>query len=281
MRHRRTRTLTSPDEVMDATLGALTTGLVPIMGSIHEGHVSLIRRSDLENDETIVVIFDPSGDDLTISDAEIDLAREAGARIFYRPNRDDIFPEEFNTSVRVPALARHWEGEARKGHFDNVTAFFVILLNQLQPTRTYVGEKHLQQLRILQQVHRDLALSGEIVPCVTVRDPDGLPLSSYNASLSDDERAAAVAIPQALFAIQQAATNGEQDPGALRAIGEAILNGQPQLRVDYLAMVDADTFESVSEVSTGNYAIVAGVVGETRILDAVYLDPGEAGSPDS
>lgn len=281
MRQRRTLTLTTPDEVLDATLGALTTGIVPIMGSIHEGHVSLIRRSDLENDETVVVIFDPSGNVPEISEAEIDLAREAGARIFYRPEPGMIFPESFGTSVRVPTMAKHWEGEARKGHFDNVTAFFVILLNQLQPTRTYVGEKHLQQLRILEQVHGDLALSGEIVPCVTVRDPDGLPLSSYNASLSDEEREAAVAIPQALFAIQQAATNGERDANTLTEIGQQILNAQPMLRVDYLAMVDAESFDAVNEISTGNYAIVAGTVGETRILDAVYLDPGDTGPPDS
>lgn len=281
MRQRRTLTLTTPDEVLDATLGALTTGIVPIMGSIHEGHVSLIRRSDLENDETVVVIFDPSGDVPEISEAEIDLAREAGARIFYRPEPGMIFPESFGTSVRVPTMAKHWEGEARKGHFDNVTAFFVILLNQLQPTRTYVGEKHLQQLRILEQVHGDLALSGEIVPCVTVRDPDGLPLSSYNASLSDEEREAAVAIPQALFAIQQAATNGEHDANTLTEIGQQILSAQPMLRVDYLAMVDAESFDAVDEISTGNYAIVAGTVGETRILDAVYLDPGDTGPPDS
>lgn len=281
MRQRRTRTLTTPDEVLDATLGALTTGIVPIMGSIHEGHVSLIRRSDLENDETVVVIFDPSGDVPEISEAEMDLAREAGARLFYRPQPETIFPESFGTSVRVPALAKHWEGEARKGHFDTVTAFFVILHNHLQPTRTYVGEKHLQQLRILEQMHGDLALSGEIVPCVTVRDPDGLPLSSYNASLSNEEREAAVSIPNALFAIQQAATNGEHNAATLTNLGEQILNAQPMLRVDYLAMVDADSFDAVDEISTGNYAIVAGTVGETRILDAVYLDPGETGTLDS
>lgn len=281
MRQRRTVTLTTPEDVLDATLGALTTGLVPIMGSIHAGHVSLIHRSYLENDETIVVLFDPSGNELDISTEEMDLAHQAGARIFYIPSPEMIFPTSFGTSVRVPALGKHWEGEARKGHFDRVMAFFVILLNQLQPTRTYVGEKHLQQLRILRQVHSDLALSGDIVPCVTVRDLDGLPLSSYNASLSEDERAAAVAIPQALFAIQHAATSGERNPSALKTIGERIINAQSPLRIDYLAMVDADSFDAVEEISTGNYAIVAGTVGETRILDAMYLDPGEAGPPDS
>lgn len=281
MRHRRTLTLTTPDSVLDATIGAMTIGLVPIMGTVHEGHLSLIRRSDLENDETIVVLFDPSGDVPEVSPSDIVMVRDAGARIFYRPEPETIFPPDFATSVRVPALGKHWEGEARKRHFDHVTAFFVILLNQLQPTRTYVGEKHLQQLRILERVHHDLGLSGEIVPCVTVRDPDGLPLSSYNTSLSDDEREAAVAIPAALFSIQQAVTNGELETTALVSLGEVILNTQPLLRVDYLAVVDAMTFDAVESVSTGDYAIVAGVLGETRILDAIYLDPGSTGILDT
>lgn len=281
MRHRRTLTLTTPDAVLDATIGAMTIGLVPIMGTIHEGHLSLIHRSDMENDETIVVLFDPSGDVPEVSPHDLAMVREAGARIFYRPEPETIFPPDFSTSVRVPSLGKHWEGEARKRHFDLVTAFYIILLNQLQPTRTYVGEKHLQQLRILERVHNDLGLSGEIVPCVTVRDPDGLPLSSYNASLSEAEREAAVAIPAALFAMQQAVTNGELSAATLVQLGEEILQAQPLLRVDYLAVVDAETFGAVESVSTGDYAIVAGILGDTRILDAVYLDPGSTGTPDS
>lgn len=280
MRTRETQILTTPNAVQDATLGALTVGVVPIMGTIHEGHSSLIRRANLENDETVVALFDPSGPVPMPSVQEIDLVREAGARLFYMPHFQDIFPESFATSVRVPALAKHWEGEARKGHFDRVTAWFAILLNQLQPTRTYVGEKHLQQLRILQQVHGDLALSGEIVPCVTVRDPDGLPLSSYNSSLSEEERAAAVGIPEAIFAIQQATTNQERSAEALLEIGRDILTARELLRVDYLAVVSADSFEPVQEISTGDYVIVAGTLGETRILDAGYLDPG-TGTADS
>lgn len=274
MRTRETQFLTTPEAVQDATLGALTVGVVPIMGTIHEGHSSLIRRADMENDETVVALFDPSGGDLNPTQQEVDLVREAGARLFYMPKVSDVFPEGFATSVRVPGLARHWEGEARRDHFDRVTAWFVILLNQLQPTRTYVGEKHLQQLRILQQVHDDLSLSGEIVPCVTVRDPDGLPLSSYNSELSEDERASAVGIPEAIFAIQQAAINGERSADALLSIGREILCERELLRVDYLAVVDANSFESVDQVSTGNYVIVAGLLGDTRILDAGYLDPG-------
>ena len=274
MYHRRTLTLTTPDTVLDATIGAMTIGLVPIMGAIHEGHLSLIRRAHLENDETVVAIFDPSGDVPHVSQDDIAAVREAGARIFYRPEPETIFPSGFGTSVRVPDLASRWEGETRKGHFDRVTAFFVILLNQLQPTRTYVGEKHLQQLRILQRVHADLGLSGEIVPCVTVRDPDGLPLSSYNASLSAEERAAALTIPQALFAMQQAAINGQRDSAALIAIGRELLDAQPLLRLDYLDIVHPAMFTVAGELTGGEYAIVAAVLGETRLLDNLQLHPG-------
>lgn len=275
MYHRRTLTLTAPDTVLDATIGAMTIGLVPIMGAIHEGHLSLVRRSHLENDETVVAIFDPSGEVPPVTQDDIAAVREAGARVFYRPEAETIFPAGFGTSVRVPDLATRWEGEARKGHFDRVTAFFVILLNQLQPTRTYVGEKHLQQLRILQRVHADLGLSGEIVPCVTVRDPDGLPLSSYNASLSDEERAAAITIPQALFAMQQAAINGERDVAALIAIGREPLDAQPLLQLDYLDIVHPAMFTVAGELTGGEYAIVAGALGETRLLDNLELNPGE------
>ncbi len=274
MYHRRTLTLTTPESVRDATIGAMTIGLVPIMGAIHEGHLSLIRRAHLENDETVVAIFDPSGEVPMVTPHDIVAVREAGARIFYRPEPETIFPAGFRTSVRVPELASRWEGDARKGHFDRVTAFFVILLNHLQPTRTYIGEKHLQQLRILQRVHADLGLSGEIVPCVTVRDPDGLPLSSYNGSLSDEERAAALAIPQALFAMQQATIRGERNVAELIAIGREKLDAQPLLQLDYLDIVHPAMFTVAGEVTGDEYAIVAGALGETRLLDSLQLNPG-------
>lgn len=276
MTYRRMLTLTTPDQVRDATIGAMTIGLVPIMGTMHEGHLALIRRADLENDETVVVIFDPAGDVPEISPNDLLAANAAGARIFYRPDPATIFPPDFSTSVRVPGLSAKWEGAARQGYFDCVTAFFVVVLNQLQPTRTYVGEKHLQQLMILQRVHDDLNLSGEIVPCVTVRDPDGLPLSSYNTKLTDVERVAAVAIPQALFAMQHASANGQQDATTLLAIGREIVDKQTLLNLDYLAIIAPETFAEVDAVSDGDYAIIAATIGETRILDNIHLGAGNA-----
>lgn len=271
---------TTPDEVMDATLGAMTIGLVPVMGALHAGHLSLIRRSDLENDDTVVAIFDPSGSIPTVSDDDIRTAWEGGARIFYRPERETILPSGFSTRVHVDGLTDRWEEEFRPGWFDRVTTFFAILLNQLQPTRTYVGEKHLQQLAILRRMHEDLSLSGTIVGCPTVRDPDGLPLSSYNARLSPDDRQAALAIPSALFAMQHRAVEGERDAETLLALGHEIMADQPAVTLEYLAIVDPDTFEPVATIVTGSRVIAAGHVGDARIIDNIYLDPGGTGHRD-
>lgn len=267
----------TPDQVMDATLGAVTIGLVPVMGALHEGHLSLIRRSDLENDDTIVALFDPSSDVFEVSDNDIEVASENGARIFYCPHRETIAPPGFRTRIQVRGLTDRWENDSQPGRFDRATTFFAILLNQIRPTRTYVGEKHLQRLVVLRQMHRDLSLSGEIVGCPTVRDADGLPMSSYNARLSPEDRAAALAIPDALFAMQHRVVEGETDVEALLALGREIVGAQPAVMLDYLAIVDLATFDPVETVVTGSRVIVAGNVGSARIIDNIHLDPGGSG----
>lgn len=268
---------TTPAEVQDATLGAVTTGLVPVMGPLHEGHLSLIRRADLENDDTIVAVFDPNGGEVPLTDDDIRTVREQGARIFYLPAPETIFPPGFATHVLVDGLDDRFEGEIRPGRSGRTAAYFAILLNQLQPTRTYVGEKHLQRLALLRRMHDDLSLPGTIVSSPTVRDLDGLPLSSYNMRLSPEDRAAAIAIPNALFAIQQRVVEGETDAQALLALGREIIGAQPAVELQYLAIVDPDTFDPVDPVMTGAYAIVSGRVGETRIIDNIHLDPGGVG----
>lgn len=271
---------TTPGEVMDATLGAVTVGLVPVMGPLHEGHLSLIRRSDMENDDTVVALFDPSGDTLDLSDREIRIAAGSGARIFYSPHRETLTPPGFRTRVHVQGLTDRWESDGRPGRFDRATTFFTILLNQLQPTRTYVGEKHLQRLVVLQRMHEDLSLAGEIVGCPTVRDPDGLPLSSYNAKLTPEDRSAAIAIPNALFAMQQRVVEGETDVDTLLVLGHEIIAAQPAVELEYLAVVDPATFDPVDRVIPESRVIVAGTVGDARIIDNIHLDPVIPGHPD-
>lgn len=274
-------TITMPPEVMDATLGAVTTGLVPVMGTLHEGHLALIRRSDMENDDTIVAIFDPNGEMSAIPDRDIRTAHGEGARIFYRPDRETIFPDGFSTHIYVDGLDDRWEGAFRPGRAGRTTAYFAILLAQIQPTRVYVGEKHLQRLALLRRMRRDLSLPGEIVACPTVRDPDGLPLSSYNARLSPQERAAAIAIPDALFAMQHRVVAGETDSETLLATGREIIAAQPDVELQYLAIVDPETFDAVDRVVTGSRVIVAGKVGDIRIIDNIHLDPGGVGNDEA
>lgn len=271
--------VTTPEEVMDATLGAITVGLVPVMGALHEGHLSLIRRSDAENDDTVVSLVDPAGALLQITREDITGASKMGAHIFYVPGVETICPQGCATSVHVDGLTSRWEGESRPGHLDRVSTLFAILLNQLQPTRTYVGEKHLQQLAALRRMHEDLSLAGKVIPCPTVRDPDGLPLSSYNSALSPEDRESALAIPNALFAMQQQALEPGADIPSLEANARALIAEQPAISLDYLAIVDADTFEPLTELRTGARAIVAGTVGETRILDNIHLQTRDPESP--
>lgn len=275
MLNRRHTRATTPAEVMDATLGAVTIGLVPVLGSLHEGHFSLIRRSHAENDDTIVALVDPGGTPLLLPDNARHEAIEAGAHIFYLPVPETMFPKDAATSVHVAGIADRWEGDARPGHFDRVTTLLTVLLNQLQPTRTYLGEKHLQQLAVFERAHEDLALAGEIVACPIVRDPDGLPLSSYNAGLTAEQRAAALAIPNALFAIQQRVLEGEGDVTTLESLGREIVASRPAVVLEYLAIVDPVTFEPQATAETGLYAIAAATIGDIRIIDNVYLQRGD------
>lgn len=274
----------TPDEVMDATLGAVTVGLVPTMGALHEGHLSLIRRSDAENDDTVISIFvnpaqfnDPG--DLAryprTPEDDIGRAREAGARIFYMPSVETIYPAGFATTIHVAGITDRWEGAARPGHFDGVATVVSVLLNQIQPTRAYFGEKDVQQLAMVRRLHRDLALPGEIVGCPTVRDPDGLALSSRNARLSPDDRAAALALPAALFAMRTAARaqEGSTDVAALVEAGRILIAAQPAIDLDYLAVVDPATLEPLTALVPGARAIVAATVGGTRLIDTLELCP--------
>ena len=272
--HRQPTRCTTPADVMDATLGAVTIGLVPALGALHAGHLALIRRSHAENDDTIVVIFDPDGTPLSLDDTDFQQASEEGARIFYNPAPTTVYPPGFATTVHINGLSDRWEGESQPEAQDRIATLMTILINQLQPTRTYLGEKHLQQLTIVKRLHTDLSLSGEIVTCPIVRDPDGLPLSSANATLTPDERNTALAIPAALFAIQQRTLEDETNSAILEAEARTQIAAHPDINLEYLAIVDPETFTPLPEVVTGARAIVAATIGGTRILDNVYLQRG-------
>ena len=256
-------------------LGTTRPGLVPTMGALHAGHYSLISRSARENPVTVVSVFvNPTqfsnrGDlDRYPRDLPRDAgaAADAGADIIFAPDVAEMYPPGFDTTVEAGALTERWEGAFRPGHFRGVATVVTILLNLVQPARAYFGEKDYQQLQIGRRFHRDLALPGEIVGCPTVRDDDGLALSSRNRQLSATDRAVALAIPRAIAAVQTAANAGETDAARLQHLALAELN-LPRLATDYVAIVDGTTLEPLSAVRPGARIMVAATAGGVRLID--------------
>jgi pantoate--beta-alanine ligase len=261
-------------------LGAAAPGLVPTMGALHEGHLSLIRRSAMENDQTVVSIF---VNPLQFNDArdldayprtfdeDHDLASEAGATVIFAPSEAVLYPEGFATSVTVSGLTERWEGAARPGHFAGVTTVVTKLFTIVRPEHAYFGEKDFQQLVVIRRLHEDLNLPGRVVGVPTVRDADGLALSSRNARLTAEQRREAAIIPRALMTMRDRANTGERSAAQLLALGHELLAEEPKLAVDYLAIVDPETLEPVAEILPGARAIAAVRAGATRLLDNVAL----------
>ncbi|CAA9542060.1 MAG: Pantoate--beta-alanine ligase [uncultured Thermomicrobiales bacterium] len=265
---------------LTAALAGLSPGYVATMGALHDGHLSLIRRSVLENPRTVVSVFvnpsqfgDPSDLAAYPRDLERDAARagEAGADLVFAPAVDEIYPPGFATAVEIAGPSERWEGAARPGHFRGVATVVALLLNIVRPEHAYFGEKDYQQLLVIRRLHADLAFPGAIVGCPTVRGPDGLPLSSRNARLLPEDRERARVVPRALFRMAECAAAGETDAEGMRVAGEEVLAGEPTVRTEYLAVVDGGTLEPLGTVVPGARAIVAARVGGVRIIDNVAL----------
>lgn len=272
---------TRPD--LRRALGATRPGLVPTMGAMHAGHHALISRSASENPLTVVSIFVNPAQFANINDLDryprelqhdVATAANAGADIIFAPDVSEMYPPGFETTVAVGALAERWEGAARPGHFRGVATVVTLLLNLARPARTYFGEKDYQQLQVVRQLHRDLALPGEIVACPTIRDADGLALSSRNRQLSAADRAAALAIPRAIAAVQSASILGETDAVKLQHLSREELN-VPGLALDYVAIVDGASLDPLAELRPGARILVAATVGGTRLIDNGAVQPSE------
>jgi pantoate--beta-alanine ligase len=258
-------------------------GFVATMGALHAGHQSLISRARAENDEVIVSIFvnptqfnDPRDLERYPRDLQRDaeLATAAGATTIYAPTVDAIYPRGFASRVHVEGMTNRWEGASRSGHFDGVATVVTILLNQIRPDRSYFGEKDFQQVTMLRRVHRDLALPGEIVTGATVREADGLALSSRNARLSPAERESARLLSHTLFALRDLVTDDVTDVATLLEAGNEFLtpaHGIAPLALDYLAIVDPESLEPVTSIADGSRALIAATVGNTRLIDTLDL----------
>ena len=251
-------------------------GLVPTMGAFHEGHLSLIRRARADCQVVVVSLFvnpkqfnDPG--DLSAYPREESrdgaLAANLGVNFLFMPSAEEVYPAGFATSVRVAGLTDRLEGEHRgQSHFDGVTTVVTKLFNMVAPNVAYFGQKDAQQTIVIKRLVRDLDLPVQIEVCPTIREPDGLAMSSRNVHLSPADRERALALQRALHAVEESIAAGERDPEAAIAAGLDELSAV-RLEPDYLELVATDTLAPVQRIDGDVLAVVAARVGDTRLID--------------
>lgn len=258
-----------------------TWGLVPTMGYLHEGHLSLCRRAQAECDHVAVSIFvNPTqfGPTEDLARYPRDLPRDlalletVGVDLVFAPEPDEIYPPGFQTYVTVEQVAQPLEGAARPGHFRGVATVVAKLFNIFQPDKAYFGQKDAQQVVVIRQMARDLDLPLEIVVCPTVREADGLAMSSRNTYLTPPERQAATVLYRALCAAQAAWQAGERNGDALRQAMRDVLATEPLARPEYVSAADPVTLAELEVAERGVLLSMAVRIGTTRLIDNFLLE---------
>jgi pantoate--beta-alanine ligase len=257
-------------------------GLVPTMGALHEGHLSLVREAQRQCSPVVVSIFvnpkqfGPS-EDFQKYPRTLDADRAAlevlGVDYVFAPPPEEIYPPGFRTSVTVEGLSDRLEGRSRPGHFRGVTTVVLKLFEIVQPRFAFFGRKDAQQVRIIRQMVGDLDAGAEIVVCPIVREPDGLALSSRNAYLSAGGRRAATVLYRSLEAARREISAGERDVVRLLAIVRGIIAAEPGVTLDYAEIVDADSLDPVMALRKTCYVLLAARVGNTRLIDNALIEP--------
>lgn len=257
-------------------------GLVPTMGWLHEGHRALMRRARADNATVVVSIFVNPRQFNVASDysryprdeaRDLAMCEAEGVDLVFAPEVEEIYPPGFATTVSVGAVALPLEGAARPGHFDGVATVVAILFDLVGAERAYFGQKDAQQVMVIRQMARDLAIGTEVVTCPTIREADGLALSSRNVHLNPDERAAAPVLRRALVAARDAWRAGEHDAERLRDAMFETLTAEPLVDVEYVSLADALTLEELTQVDRPALASLAVRFGTTRLIDNEILDP--------
>jgi pantoate--beta-alanine ligase len=277
------------EALASAREGGCTVGFVPTMGALHDGHLSLVRAARDRCDVVVASIFvNPlqfgPGEDFERYPRRIEtdseLLAEDGASIVWTPSVEEMYAPDAQITVDPGPLAARWEGEVRPGHFTGVATIVTKLLSVVRPDVALFGEKDYQQLAIVRRLVSDLDLGVEIVGCPIVRDSDGLALSSRNAYLSAEERAAGLALPHALWAAASEMLLGQLETCELEAAMRVAVRDRAgdALALDYAAIVDSCTLEPVQRIEGPARAIIAGRVGTTRLLDNCELIPPASGS---
>ncbi|MBI5865976.1 MAG: pantoate--beta-alanine ligase [Planctomycetes bacterium] len=259
-------------------------GFVPTMGALHEGHLSLVRAAKAQCGFATVSIFvnptqfGPNEDFARYprdEEGDLRLCAAAGADAVFLPAVEEMYPPGATTRIHVATLGEHLCGPRRPGHFDGVATVVCKLLNIAQADRAYFGEKDAQQLAIVRRMARDLDVPTEIVGCATVREPDGLALSSRNRYLSSEQRRQATCVYASLQHARQAIVAGTLDPIAIERTMSERLNAAGPCRIDYASVVDAETLQPVDRIDRPVLLAIAVWIGTTRLIDNLTVDPSK------
>jgi pantoate--beta-alanine ligase len=269
------------EKAREARMAHHVIGLVPTMGALHAGHISLLQRAKKECSPLYASIFlNPTqfgpNEDLAKypQPVKADTEKLTAARAdgLFLPDASEIYPRGFSTYVQVQGLSERLEGRSRPGHFRGVATVVLKLLEIVQPHYAYFGRKDAQQARIVQQMAADLNLDSEIVVCPIVREADGLAMSSRNTYLGTGERKAATVLFRALRAAEKEVAAGVTDALELQRALLKVLEAEPRATVDYAEIVDAETFEPVGRVGRRCYAVLAVRVGKARLIDNMMIE---------
>ncbi len=255
-------------------------GLVPTMGALHAGHLSLVARARKENDHVATSIFvnpaqfGPAEDFAAYPralDADLALLASLGVDAVWAPSASEVYPPGFQTWITVEDVSAPLEGARRPGHFRGVATVVAKLLNVFRPARAYFGQKDAQQVAVIRRMVEDLSFPVDVVVCPIVREKDGLALSSRNVYLGPDERRAAPALHRALEAARAAWESGERDASRLRTILTETLAEEPLVREDYVSVADPATLVELERVEGAALLSLAARIGKTRLIDNLVL----------
>ena len=255
-------------------------GLVPTMGALHEGHLSLVRAGRAACDAVVVSIFvnptqfGPNEDFAKYPrtfEADCAALEREGVDLIFAPTAEEMYPADASTFVDVEGVSGRLDGASRPGHFRGVATVVAKLFNIVGPDKAFFGQKDAAQVAVLRKMVRDLNFPLELMVCPIVRDPDGLAMSSRNRYLSPEERRQALVLSRALREAERLASSGVTQSQDLIAAAQAIIAREPQVRVDYLKVVDPNTLEDIADTSRGALVAVAAFVGTTRLIDNVLL----------
>jgi pantoate--beta-alanine ligase len=257
-----------------------TVGLVPTMGALHAGHASLIRAARAQCDCVAVTVFvnptqfGPNEDFARYPrtfEADCALAQTEGADVIFAPAVDELYPLGAETFVDVEGVGSRLDGASRPGHFRGVATVVAKLFIAAEPDRAFFGQKDAAQVAVLRRMTTDLRLATEIVVCPIAREPDGLALSSRNLYLTPAQRTQALALSRAIGTVESLAGHGQRDAWTLFEAARAVFGAEPDIRVDYIALVDWATLRPVKVAAPGTLFAVAAWVGETRLIDNTIL----------